>query len=151
MKTILNIGAAALALSLMAGASAFAQNTSSANSAPAAQTGMSGSPAMDSQSGQSMAAQGGAATPDTMNQGAMAQGSDQGGMSANTAETANTPAGSPPATYPACKHKGEDRCMQEASISGSHRVKHHVVKSKKSTEGASDTSGASAPATPPAQ
>jgi hypothetical protein len=156
MKTILKIGAAALALSLMTGASAFAQNAAPANAAPdttapAAQSGMSGSPAMESQSGQPMSGQGGAATPDTMNQGATAQGSGQGGMSANTAETANTPAGAPPATYPACKHKGEDRCMQEASISGSHRVKHHVVKSKKSTAGASDMSGAAAPATPPAQ
>jgi hypothetical protein len=69
---------------------------------------------------------------------------------ASVTETANTPAGSPPATYPACKHKGEDRCMQEASISGSHHMKHHMTKSKKSTDAASDTSGATTPATPPA-
>jgi hypothetical protein len=71
-------------------------------------------------------------------------------MTANAAQTADTPAGSPPSTYPACKHKGEDRCMQEASISGSHHMKRHMMKSKKSTD-ASDMSGASAPATPPVQ
>jgi hypothetical protein len=122
MKKILKIGAAALALSLMASASAFAQ----ANPTDAAPAGQGG-------------ATSGAPTPD---QGGMSPGSTaaaptpaQGAMTANAAETADTPAGSPPATYPACKHKGEDRCMQEASNSGSHHMRHRMMKS---------------PATPPA-
>jgi hypothetical protein len=69
-------------------------------------------------------------------------------MSASAAETADTPAGSPPATYPVCKHKGEDRCIQEASIAGSRHVKHHVMKTKTSTDASSDSSAA--PATTPA-
>jgi hypothetical protein len=74
----------------------------------------------------------------------------QGAMSANAAETADTPAGSPPATYPACKHKGEDRCIQAASNSGAHHMRHRMMKPKKSASDAADMSGASAPATPPA-
>jgi hypothetical protein len=71
-------------------------------------------------------------------------------MSASVTETANTPAGSPPATYPRCTHKGEDRCMQEASMAGSHHMRHRMMKPKTSTDTTSDTSGAAAPATPPA-
>jgi hypothetical protein len=71
-------------------------------------------------------------------------------MAPSAVEIANTPAGSPPATYPACKHKGEDRCIQEASISGSHHMRHRMTTSKKSTAAMPDMSGAAAPATPPA-
>jgi hypothetical protein len=70
---------------------------------------------------------------------------------ASAAETANTPAGSPPATYPVCKHKGEDRCIQEASNTESHHMKHHMMKTKTSPDAPADASGASAPTTPPAQ
>jgi len=150
MKTVVKIGAAALALSLMTSAAAFAQadqtNATPATGAPAGQGAMSGSSAMDSQSGGEMAGQGGPTAPNAMGTSA----TDQGGMSARAAETADTPAGSPPSTYPVCKHKGEDRCMQEASLSGSHHMKHHMMKSKTSKDTTSDTSGAAAPATPPA-
>lgn len=160
MKTMLKIGAAALALSMMASASAFAQ-TPQTNAAPAGQGMTTGSAPMDSQSGQSMPGQGGATTPDATtsaapppaapttgapDQAASTQASVQGGAAPSAAETANTPAGSPPATYPVCKHKGEDRCIQEASNGAPHHVKHHVMKSKTSTDAASDTTGA--PATP---
>jgi hypothetical protein len=67
-------------------------------------------------------------------------------MSTSAAETADTPAGSPPATYPRCSHKGEDRCSQEASSGGMHHMKRHVMKSKTTT----DTSGESTTAAPPA-
>jgi hypothetical protein len=153
MKTAFKIGAAALALSMMASASAFAQSTQTntaptdaapATAAPAGQGMTSGAPPVDSQSLPPTSGQG-AATPDTTSQGAM-----QGGATASAAETADTPAGSPPSTYPACKHKGEDRCVQEASNSGMHHMKRHMMKSKKATDTTSDMSGASAPATPPA-
>jgi hypothetical protein len=157
MKTVLKIGAAALALSMMASASAFAQTTQT-DPAPAGQGMTTGSAPMDSQSGQSMPGQGGATTPDAStsaapppaasDQGTSTQASAQGGASPSAAETADTPAGSPPSTYPACKHKGQDRCIQEASNGAPHHMKHHVMKSKTSTDAASDTTGA--PATPPA-
>jgi hypothetical protein len=126
MKTVLKIGAAALALSLMASASAFAQTEPAAPPAAGA---------MDSQSGQSMPAQGAPSAPS--------------GMAASTTMTANTPEGTPPASYPPCTKKGEDRCMQEASASGAHKMKHHMMKSKKSSTETS-SSEMSAPATPPA-
>jgi hypothetical protein len=66
-------------------------------------------------------------------------------------ETANTPAGSPPATYPVCKHKGEDRCVQEASMGGSHHMKHHMMKAKTPMDATPDTSGAPATAPAPGQ
>jgi hypothetical protein len=150
MKTALKIGAAALALSLMTSAAAFAQANQTnatpgmgappatdampATGAPAGQGAMPGSSAMDSQSG--------GATPPSA--------TDQSSATASAAETANTPAGSPPSTYPVCKHKGEDRCMQEASLSGSHHMRHRIMKPKTSMDAAPDASGAAAPATPPA-
>ncbi len=70
------------------------------------------------------------------------------------AATADTPPGSPPATYPICTHKGEDRCMQrggaheEAEGSKMHHKKHmmHAKKHMKATK--SDTTAA--PASPAA-
>jgi hypothetical protein len=64
----------------------------------------------------------------------------------SAAETADTPAGSPPATYPVCKTKGQDRCIQEASNAGAHHMKHHMMKTKTSTDAASDTGAAMPPA-----
>ena len=164
MKTMLKLGAAALALSMMTTASAFAQAGQTA--APAAQGAMPGSGQMDSQSDPGMAGQGGMAAPGAqapapgpdqgsmsqggMGQGGMGQGSmsngaaPQGGMTTGAAATGNTPAGSPPATYPRCTHKGEDRCIQEASNGGSHHMKHHMMKPKTSTD-ATDTSTPPAP------
>jgi hypothetical protein len=55
------------------------------------------------------------------------------------AAAADTPPGSPPATYPVCTHKGEDRCMQrggarEESEGSKTHPKKHTVHAKKHTK-----------------
>jgi hypothetical protein len=152
MKTILKIGAAALALSMVTTASAFAQ-AGQMNSTPAGQGTMPASGQMDNQSGQSMTGQGGMAAPGaaTPDQGSMGQGAAQGGMTTGSAETADTPSGSPPSTYPRCTHKGQDRCMQDAANTDSHHMRHRMMmKSKKSTDTNAEASAPAAANTPPA-
>jgi hypothetical protein len=77
---------------------------------------------------------------------------DQSGAAPTT--VANAPAGSPPASYPVCTHKGEDRCQQRGGSEDTKGAKMHHMKKhmahKKSAKKAADAAVA-APATAPAQ
>jgi hypothetical protein len=116
--------AAALAATLMCGATAFAQDMPAGGQpAPAAPPAadQSAAPAAPAASDQSAAPAAPAAAPAT---------------DANV--VSNAPSGSPPSSYPPCTHKGEDRCVARGGGGEGHKAAHHH-KAKKA-EAAADAS-----------
>ena len=120
--------AAALAATLMCGATAFAQDMPSGGQpAPAA-------PAAADQS----AAPAAAPAPDQS--AAPAAPAAQPAAPATDANVvSNAPGGSPPSDYPPCTHKGQDRCVARGGGEG-HKAAHHH-KAKKADAAAEATPG----------
>jgi hypothetical protein len=124
--------AAALAATLMCGATAFAQDMPSggqpAPAAPAAsdQSAAPAAPAASDQSAAPAAPAAPAAQP-------VAPATDANVVS-------NAPSGSPPSDYPPCTHKGQDRCVARGGGGEGHKAAHHH-KAKKA-DAASATPGA---------
>ncbi|MGC1304169.1 MAG: hypothetical protein WA840_17515 [Caulobacteraceae bacterium] len=54
----------------------------------------------------------------------------------------NAPAGQPPAEYPPCTHRGEDRCVARAGLSEGHAKAHHHKAKAKAAEPAAASTGA---------
>jgi hypothetical protein len=106
--------AAALAATLMCGATAFAQDMPAGG-----QPAQAAPPAAD----QSAAPAAPAAAPAT---------------DANV--VSNAPAGSPPSSYPPCTHKGEDRCVARGGGGEGHKAAHHH-KAKKAEATADASAG----------
>lgn len=118
--------AAALAATLMCGATAFAQDMPAggqpAQAAPAA-------------SDQSMAP----AAPAASDQTAAPAPAAAPATDANV--VSNAPAGQPPSSYPPCTHKGEDRCVARGGGGEGHKAAHHH-KAKKADAASDATPGA---------
>ena len=113
--------ATALVATLMCGATAFAQDMQ-----PGAQP---AAPPADAQPA--------AAPADAQPMAPATAPADAGNV------VSNAPAGQPPAQYPPCKHRGEDRCVAQAGMSEGHAKGHHHHKAKaKAAEPAAASTGA---------
>ncbi len=102
--------AAALAATLMCGGAAFAQDNMQPGAQPA--------PAQPSGAAQPAAP----AAPADAGQPAAPMAAAPADASAGNV-VSNAPAGQPPSQYPPCTHKGEDRCVARAGMSGKHHKK----------------------------
>ena len=121
--------AAALAATLMCGATAFAQDMPSGGQPAPAQ------PAAPAAADQSSAPP----APAASDQSAAPAQAPAPATDANV--VSNAPSGQPPSSYPPCTHKGEDRCVARGGGGEGHKAMHHH-KAKKADAASEAPAGA---------